>query len=57
MVHGITSSSDRVAGITVQADSIDEFNKKHEYAIQHIAVIDPNGIDIMRHDLLPGIEA
>lgn len=55
VVHGIASSSDRVAGITVQADSVDEFNKKHEYAIQHIAVIDPNGVDIMRHDLLPGL--
>ncbi|MEZ3487555.1 MAG: ATP-grasp domain-containing protein [Lachnospiraceae bacterium] len=57
IVHGITSSSDRVVGITVQADSVEEFNRKHEYAIQHIAVIDPNGIDIMRHDLLPGIES
>ena len=57
IVHGIASSSDRVAGITIQADSLEEFNKKHEYAIQHIAVIDPDGVDIMRHDLLPGLDA
>lgn len=56
VVHGIASSSDRVAGITVQADSVEEFNRKHDHAIQHIAVIDPNGADIMRHDLLPGID-
>ena len=57
VVHGIASSSDRVAGITIQADSLEEFNKKHSYAIQHIAVIDPDGVDIMRHDLLPELDA
>lgn len=36
--HGATSSSDRVAGITVQADTLEEFNRKHTYAVSHIAV-------------------
>lgn len=57
VVHGIASSSDRVVGMTVQADSVEEFNRKHAYAVRHVAVLDPNGEDIMRHDLLPGIEA
>lgn len=51
--HGVRSSSDRVAGITVQADTLEEFNRKHKYAVDHVAVIDKEGNDIMRHDLLP----
>lgn len=57
IVRGITSSSDRVAGITIQADTLEEFNTKHKYAIDHIAVIDSLERDIMRHDLLPGLES
>ena len=56
VVKGIASSSDRVAGFTVQADTVEEFNRKHAYAVEHMAVIDTEGNDIMRHDLLPGIE-
>ena len=55
-VRGISSSSDRVAGMTFQADSVEEFNAKHAYAVSHIAVIDTEGNDMMRHDLLPGIQ-
>lgn len=51
--HGVRSSSDRVAGITVQADTLEDFNRKHRYAVEHLAVIDKEGNDIMRHDLLP----
>lgn len=51
--HGVRSSSDRVVGITVQADTLEDFNRKHKYAVDHVAVIDKDGNDIMRHDLLP----
>lgn len=51
----VDSSSDRVAGITVQADTIEEFNRIHEYIVNNVKVIDDNGNDIMRHDLLPGL--
>lgn len=51
--HGATSSSDRVAGFTVQANTLEEFNHKHAYAVKHTSVKDQNGRDIMRHDLLP----
>ncbi len=52
----ISSSSDRIAGFTVQADTIEEFNRKHRIAAKELKVFDQNGIDIMRHDLLPDLE-
>ena len=55
VVHGVTSSSDRVAGFTVQADTVDEFNRKHAYAVENVAILNTEGEDMMRHDLLPGI--
>lgn len=55
-VSGASSSSDRVAGFTVQADSLDEFNRKHEIVVNSVKVIDTNGNDIMRRDLLPGLK-
>ncbi len=53
---GASSSSDRVAGFTVQADSLDEFNRKHRIVVQSVKVIDADGKDIMRHDLLPELK-
>lgn len=50
-ICGATSSSDRVAGITIKADSIEEFNEKHRRIAETIHVIDDQGNDIMRHDL------
>ena len=52
----VNSSSDRVAGMTIQADTIEEFNRTHEYIVNNVKVIDKNGNDIMRHDLLPGLK-
>lgn len=51
--NGITSSSDRVAGVTIQADTIEEFNQKHRTFVDSVKVLDTDGNDIMRHDLLP----
>lgn len=55
-VKGVKSSSDRIAGFTIVADSIEEFNRKHRLAVENVKVIDVNGNDIMRHDLLPDLK-
>lgn len=48
----IASSGDRICGFTIQADTREEMIKKHAKAASQIKVIDVNGKDIMRHDLL-----
>ena len=55
-VRGVFSSSDRIAGITVVADTIEEFNQKHRKVVDSVKIIDSNGDDIMRHDLLPDLK-
>lgn len=55
-VSGIASSSDRIAGITIQADTLEEFNRKHRIAVESVKILDENGVDIMRHDLLPDLK-
>lgn len=52
---GVSSSSDRIAGFTVQADTLEEFNRKHRIVVNSVKVIDSEGNDIMRHDLLPDL--
>lgn len=54
-VRGVTSSSDRIAGMTITANSLEEFNEKHRYIVDHTKILDENGVDIMRHDLLPDL--
>lgn len=44
------TSSDRVAGFLVTADTEEDVLKKLAYANAHLAVLDGNGNDIMRHD-------
>lgn len=44
------TSSDRVAGFLVVANSEEEVLKKLHYANEHLAVLDAEGNDIMRHD-------
>lgn len=51
-IRGITSSSDRIAGMNIVADTIEEYNAKRERINDYVKVVDINGIDIMRHDLL-----
>ena len=55
-VNGVFSSSDRIAGFTVVADSLAEFNEKHRKIVESVKVISTEGKDIMRHDLLPDLE-
>lgn len=53
---GVNSSSDRIAGMTIMADSLEEFNEKHRRIVDNLKVIDIEGNDIMRHDLLPELK-
>ena len=52
----IQSSGDRICGFTIGADSIEELQQKHKTANAAVKVLDVNGTDIMRHDLLPDIK-
>jgi uncharacterized protein YnzC (UPF0291/DUF896 family) len=52
----VNSSGDRIAGMTIQADTLEEFNRKHRYIVENVKVLDVDGNDIMRHDLLPDLE-
>lgn len=54
--RGVSSSSDRAAGFTVTANSLEEFNKKHRRAVESIKIIDATGSDIIRRDLLPDLK-
>ncbi len=47
-----TSSSDRIAGMNILADSIEEFNWKQSQMVQSVKVVDSKGNDMMRRDLL-----
>lgn len=51
----IENSGDRVAGFTVQADTIEELRTKHEIAVSRMMVLDENGNDMMRKDLLTSL--
>lgn len=51
----IENSGDRVAGFTIQADTMDEICTKHKKAVAKMRVLDTNGKDIMRKDLLTDI--
>ena len=50
-VAGVRSSSDRLVGINIVADSIDEFNYKQKRVTENVKILDETGNDIMRHDL------
>ena len=52
-MRGVTSSSDRIAGMNIVADSIEDFNKKQKLILSSVKVIDTEGRDMMRRDLLP----
>ena len=47
----VENSGDRVAAITIVADSNDDYIKKHNYVANHVHVLDSEGNDMMRHDL------
>ena len=53
VMRGVTSSSDRIAGMNILADSIEEFNEKERKILDTVKVVDADGNNIMRKDLLP----
>lgn len=55
-IFNATTSSDRVASITIKADSYEELVAKHNEAAKRIQIISSEGKDIMRHDLLTDIK-
>lgn len=48
----VQSSGDRVGGFTIVADSFENLKKKHQIVCENVKVIDMDGNDMMRHDLL-----
>lgn len=48
----VDNSGDRVGGFTVQADTMEELQEKHARAVAQLRVLDVNGNDMMRRDLL-----
>lgn len=54
-ISNAVTSSDRVVSISIQADSFEELVAKHNKAAATIKIIDAEGNDIMRHDLLTEI--
>ena len=52
-MNGVNNSSDRIAGMNIVADSIEEFNEKEKKILETIKVVDADGKNIMRKDLLP----
>lgn len=55
-MRGVTSSSDRIAGMNIVAGSVREFNEKRRAILSRVRVVDEKGEDIMRRDLLPELE-
>lgn len=55
-MRGVLSSSDRIAGMNIVADTIEEYNSKLVLINHSVKVIDDRGVDIMRHDLLPELK-
>ena len=51
-MSGVSNSGDRIAAYTIVADQLDELKNKHEQIRKRIRVIDSNGNDITRHDLI-----
>ncbi len=54
-MHGVNSSSDRVAGMNIVAGSIEEFNAKEKIILDSVKVVGSDGNDMMRRDLLPNL--
>lgn len=51
----ITCSGDRMGAFVVQADDLQELQKKHETAINRVKAIGTDGQDLIRHDLVQAL--
>lgn len=49
---GIENSGDRVGGFTIEDNDLEQIIRKHNIAASDLRVIDNQGQDMMRHDLL-----
>jgi|CZCB01.1.fsa_nt_gi biotin carboxylase len=49
---GITSQGDRAAGFFVQDDNYDKLLEKYETALKNLKILDKNGNDLVRRDLM-----
>ncbi len=52
-ITGIKSSSDRILGFNITGDTLEEINRKQNIVSENTKILDKNGNDIMRHDLIP----
>lgn len=52
----IENSGDRIGGFTIQGDSLEELQFKHNMVNDSVKVLSDNGIDIMKHELLTQID-
>lgn len=52
VMDGVGNSGDRIGGFTIQADTLKDLQEKYNTALGRLRVLDPQGNDIMRHDLL-----
>lgn len=51
-MRGVTSSSDRIAGMNILASSVEDFNQKQRRILDSVKVISTDGTDMLRRDLL-----
>lgn len=51
----IESSGDRIGGFSIIADTAEELEEKHRIAVEELAVINTQGEDMLRRDLLPAL--
>jgi len=52
----VENSGDRIAGFTICGNTDEELREKHNLVVSKIKVIDHEGSDIMRHDLLVNLK-
>lgn len=55
-MRGVTSSSDRIAGMNIVASSVQGFNEKERRILKSVRVMSIDGKDMLRRDLLPELE-
>lgn len=48
----VSTSGDRLAGFTIQADTKEEMHRKHHIAVDRIRILDVNGEDMLRKELI-----
>lgn len=51
-MQGVASSGDRICGFTIQGDTKEDMQRRHTTVASRVRVINDQGEDMMRHDLL-----